>query len=189
MQDKLIFNLEDIRKVRKVSANIDDFDLYAQEVQRNFLQKILGDKLYTALQQDLDVNGIPQTQRFVDLVNGVIYINSRDIIFRGVKLYCSYLWLYMYTSDSAVNITPIGVQLFKDEYAENAEAKQSFRNASSHYQNAADGLEEPILRYLDFKRNEFPEFSESYELQPARDVNLSFRVIGQKFTPPDEFIQ
>ena len=99
--DKLIFTLDDVRLVRKVSINIDDFDQYGQEVQRNYLEKILGVELYTALQNDLDASNQPVEQRFIDLVNGTQYsVGSTPINFRGVRLYCSYLWLYNYMLNS-----------------------------------------------------------------------------------------
>lgn len=190
MQDKLIFNLEDVRLIRKVSVNIDDFDLYAQEVQRNFLQKLLGDKLYIALQNDLDLAGEPVMPRFVDLVDGKQYNNSRDIIFRGVKLYCCYLWLYLYMADSSNNITPIGARLFKDEYADDSESKQSFRNARDHFIRSADGLEEPTLRFLRFYQSSvYPEFTESSQVESAELNNMSFRVLGKTIKPPNEFFQ
>jgi hypothetical protein len=189
MLDKLIFNLEDVQGIRKVSSNIDDFAMYAQEVQRNFLQKLLGDKLYTALQIDLDSDSMPQNARFETLINGEIYTEDREIIFRGIKLYCSYLWMYLYMSESSVNLTPIGAQLFKDEYAENAESKQSFRQARDHYINSADGMEEPILRYLTAKNLLFPEFNESSQIQTAKESNLSFRVVGKSYSAPNEFLR
>ena len=188
MFDKLIFTLADIRLIRKVSVNIDDFDLYAQEVQRNFLQKLLGDKLYTALQADLDANNAPQEDRFADLINGEIYTDGHDIIYRGLKLYCSYVWLYLYINEASTQITPLGAMMFKDEQAESAEGKQSFRNARDHYIRAADGLEEPILRYLRHKENLFPEFSESAQIETAEKSNFAFKVIGQRIIPPNEFL-
>lgn len=189
MQDKLLFSLDDVRQIRKVSVNIDDFDMYAQEVQRNFLQKLLGDKLYLALQEDLDGSGLPQSARFVELVDGMNYTNSREIIFRGVKLYCCYVWLYLYLNESANKITPLGAKLFKDEHAEEAEAKQSYRNARDHFIKSADGLEEPTLRFLRFKQSTYPEFIESSQIETAKLNNNSFKIFGSKISPPNEFFQ
>jgi len=187
--DQTIFKLTDVQKVRLVSDNIDDFELYAVEVQRNYLQKILGDKLYTALLSDLDTGGLPQTQRFIDLIDGVIYTDGDDIIFRGVQLYCCYLWLKMYFADSAIAITPIGPMLFKDEHADRNEASKSIRNAEAHYIRAADGLEEPILRFLDSKISDYPEFSQSDRIEQAEADNFEFNVIGRRYDAPNNFIE
>ena len=79
--------------------------------------------------------------------------------------------------------------MFKDEQAESAEVKQSFRNARNHYIRAADGLEEPILRYLRHKENLFPEFRESAQIETAEKSNFAFKVIGQRIIPPNEFLK
>ena len=182
--DSLIFTLEDVRGIRKVSVNIDDFEMYAVEVQRNYLTKLLGDKLYTALLADLTA-GVPQTQKYVDLVDGKIYTDGYDVIFRGIKVYCCYLWLYMYMSQSDINHTPIGTMLFKDEYADRDERNGSFKNAISHYIAAADGMEEGILSFLQKYASAYPEFSESPQIEQAELDNMTFRVIGKTYSAPN----
>ena len=182
--DTLIFTIDDVRAVRKVSVNIDDFDMFAVEVQRNYLTKLLGDKLYTALLTDL-VAGVPQTAKYTDLVGGKIYTDGEDIIFRGIKLYCVYLWLYMYMSQGGVEHTPIGTVLFKDEQVERDERNGNFKNAQAHYMAAADGMEEGILNYLRKYATTYPEFSESPQIEQAQTDNMTFKVIGKKYTSPN----
>lgn len=190
MFDKIIFNILDVRKIRKVSLNVDDFDLYAQEAQSNFLQPLLGDKLYKALLDDLSVNTpyTAQTGRFTELVDGVVYTDGKDIIFRGVKLYLCYVWLHLYMAESALSLTSTGPKIFKDDYADHNEAKQAYRNAQAHYIQSADKLEEPIKRFLDFKSSDYPEWTESNRTETAEDVNMTFKVIGNSYTPPDNYL-
>lgn len=181
MIDAQFFTLDDIQTVRKVSVNIDDFNQYAQEVQRNYVQRLLGTELYLALIDDL-VLGIPQTQRFVDLVDGVRYsVGSEEFVLRGVKLYASYLWLYIYMMDSEVQITPIGTQMFRDEAAE----KTSKQQAQAHFIRSAEGLEDGIIHYLDNNHPTYPEVR--YSEEPAEKDNFSFKVVGRRYTAPDEF--
>ena len=183
MTDAQFFTLDDIQAVRKVSVNIDDFDLYAQEVQRNYVQKILGTQLYLDLIDDL-VLGVPTAQRFIDLVDGVRYsIGTKEYVFRGVKLYASYLWLDSYMMDSEVQITPIGTQLFKDEAAQATSKQQS----TAHYRRSAEGLEDGILHFLNNNRDTYPEFDQYDGEQPAEENNFSFKVIGKRYTPPNEY--
>lgn len=186
--DKILFTLEDVREVRKVSVNIDDFDLYAREAQRNFLQKIIGAKLYTAILEDLDSGtGTPTSQRFDELLDGIIYEDGGTVRFSGLKIYLCYVWLHLYMADSAISITPTGAKVFKDDYAEHLESKKAYRNAEAHFIASADGMEEGILRYLDANRQQYPEFSESKRIEPAERSNMNFKVIGTSRTPPDEF--
>lgn len=189
MSDTLFFTLDDVRGVRKnVSVNIDDFDQYAVEVQRNYVEKILGTKLYIALMDDL-VGGIPQTQRFIDLIGGKDYEISGDSHkFRGLKLYASYLWLHLYMGMGGTNHTPIGTQLFKDDAANHNEASQINRNAAAHYIKSADQMEEPVLQYLRDFIATYPEFSQSNQTEQAAKDNITFRVIGKTYRDPDNYM-
>lgn len=178
MFDNLIFSLDDVRLVRKVSVNIDDFDMYAQEVQRNYVEKILGAKLYAAMLAGLVEDPIPA--KWSELVDGVEYEDGKTVIFRGLKIYCSYLWLYVYSLDSDVAVTPIGSRLFKDEHSEQAKTKQ----AIDHYIAAASGMESGILDFLRAKASTYTEFSESLQIQQAKNDSTTFRVIGKTYLKP-----
>lgn len=180
MTDALFFTLNDVRAIRKVSVNIDDFDLYAQEVQRNYVQKLLGPKLYLLMIDDLDA-GAPQATRFQELINGVRYtIGNSQYIQRGLKMYACYLWLRDYALESETNITPLGVRMFKDEASELADAKQ----IRAHFIRSAEGIEDGIVHFLNHNNAAYPEYSEASGEEPAEDNNFSFKVIGQRYTPP-----
>jgi hypothetical protein len=182
--DSLFFTLEDVREIRKVSVNIDDFDMFAREVQRNYVQKLLGARLYSALQVDL-VAGEPQAARFVELIDGLEYTVGSDlIIYRGMKVYCSYLWLYLYTGMGDVNHTPIGSRLFTDAQSEMNEASQTLRNSKDHYIKSADQMEEPILEFLRDNRVNYPEFIQSNQVEQAKRDNITFRAMGRTITDP-----
>ena len=185
MIDQLFFTLDDVRAIRDVSTNMgDNFDRYAQEVQRNYVQRLLGDDLYDALILDL-VSGVPQSQRFIDLVDGITYdVNGRKRIFRGLKLYASYLWIYLYPLDGGAKVAPIGVQVFRDEESENAQSKQEFRQLRDHAISSANGLEDPTIQYLNYHPNDYPEYSLGTKEEPAEGSDFSFRVIGQPHTEP-----
>lgn len=181
--DTLIFTIDDVRAVRSsTSRHIEDFDVYAQEVQRNYLEKILGAKLYAAMISN------PTETRFVNLINGETYNDSGIIIFRGVKLYCSYLWLHLFNSMGAVKHTPIGNAIFKDQEANQGEASQYNRSATAHYINSADGLEGSIIDYLSFRLPTYPEFSESNQIEQAGKDNITFKVVGSTWTAPESLL-
>lgn len=184
MTDALFFTLDDIRLIRKVSVNINDFDVYAQEVQVNYGEKILGTDLYNALLDDL-LAGVPQTQRFIDLVNGKTYDQSgRQITFRGLKKYVSYLWIYVYLLDGSLQITPIGAKVFKDEEAEDGQGKQANRQLRDHAIRTADAMEEGIIQFIQNDPDIYPEYALGGQEEPAAEDNFSFRVLGRSYTPP-----
>jgi len=184
MFDTPIFSLDDVREVRKVSVNINDFNVYAVEAQRNYLSKLLGDKLYTAM------IAAPAEARMVDLINGKIYQDGgRDVIFRGVKVYLCYVWLYLYTISSANKQTPIGAMMFKDEEAEHSNTSRAGQIERDHFIKSADAMDDTIIRFLEKNSTIYPEFSESRRVKQASRDNLTFRSFGKTIFPPDNFIQ
>ena len=185
--DDAIFTIDDVREVRKVSVHIDDFNQFAREIQMNYLQPLLGDKLYSALQNDL-VSGVPDAVRFQSLVNGEQYVNGHNIIFRGLKMYCVYLWLHSYLANADLSITSTGSQLFKDEFAQRNETASALVNSKAFFIESADRQEEPILEYLRFHKTLYPEFSESKEIEGASADNNTFMVVGKTYDPPNNFL-
>lgn len=185
MFDTPVFTLADVRTIRKdVSINIDDFDQYAVEAQRNYLSKLLGDKLYTAL------IAAPTEARFVDLLDGKIYQDGgRDVIFRGLKVYLSYVWLFLYSVGSSSSLTTTGPRIFKDELAIEAYNKKEARDNKDHFIKSADGFDESILRFLRSEKVTYPEFEESFQIKQASNDNFQFRSFGRTYRPPNNVIK
>jgi len=175
ISDTILFTIEDVRTIRKVSVNIKDFDLFAKEAQINYLEKILGAKLYNAL------IAAPTDARFVDLLDGKTYTSGDEINFRGVKLYLSYIWLYLFYNGSAAQLTPIGPKLFKDEDAENIYNRKAGIQERDHFLRSADGLEETILAFLNDNQSDYEEFGQSLQEQPASQSNTIFKSIGRSY--------
>jgi hypothetical protein len=175
--DTPLFTLEDVKAIRKdVSTNIDDFDQYASEVQRNYLSKLIGDKLYNALVTT------PTEERMVKLLDGEVYQDGgRDVIYRGVKLYLVYAWLYVYSLASSISLTPTGSKIFKDQYAEEARDRKANKDNYMNYIASVDGMEEPIMRYLDKNRDIYEEYGESLQIKQASSDNIRFKVRGRTY--------
>jgi hypothetical protein len=178
--DDLIFTLDDVQKIRKVSVNIEDFDIYAREAQITWLEKVLGVKLYNELLNDL------ASARMQILLNGEVYQDEGiDINYRGLKNYLCYVWLYLYSLESDIAVTPIGTMLFKDEQAERKQKDISAKAAQTNYLTSAESNERMILNYLNSKREEYPEFSESKEIKVAKKTNNTFKTFGNSYEPPN----
>ena len=81
--------------ITKTSYNSDDVQTYIDNTSKEVLRKLMGDKLYSEYLADLDGNGDPQTQKFIDLVDGKTYENScgRTVIYEGLKKFLLYfIW-------------------------------------------------------------------------------------------------
>ena len=173
--DTILFTIDDVRTVRKVSVNINDFDVFAKEAQINYLERIIGAKLYNALIDS------PTDLRFISLLDGTTYGSDQEINFRGVKLYLNYIWLYLFYNGSASQMTPIGARLFNDEDAESSYNLKSGTQERDHFLRSADGLEETILNFLNDNSSDYPEFSQSKQEQPAAQSNTIFKVVGRSY--------
>jgi len=181
--DKLFFRLDDVRQVRNISKHIDNFEIIAKEVMMNYIERVLGSDLYAELQDDL-TGGFAQTTRFQELITGVRYeYQGETKIFRGLKDYAVYCWLYLWLLDDGLQVTPIGAQLFKDEEAEAAHGKQQYAQLRDHCIRMADGMEEGIREFLE-KDTRFPEYATSQKEEPAAESNYTFRTIGKTYTEP-----
>lgn len=182
--DKIFFRLDDVREIRtSVSKNVDNFEVIAREVMINYIERILGSDLYAALQDDLR-GGFATSDRFKELIEGVRYEHqNKTKIFRGLKQYACYCWLYLWLLDDGIQITPIGSQLFKDEEAEFAQGKRQYEQLRNHSIRMADGIEEDIKDFLE-KDTRFPEYAKSSKEEPAEGSNFTFKTIGDTYNSP-----
>lgn len=177
--DDLIFTLDDVQEIRSISVNIDDFDIFARNAQIVYLEKVLGVKLYNEMLLNI------ADARFQELLNGKVYQDgNRDINFRGVKPYLCYVWLILYSMESAVSVTPTGSRIFKDENAEYTERMTAIKQAQSNYRQASQSYERGIINFLRANRSTYPEFEESKEIPVAKRSNNSFKIFGESYKPP-----
>ena len=84
-------------------ANDPSFGNFVFDIEKRILRGdgytdcgLLGDQVYIALLADLDADNNPQTQKYIDLINGVNYLDSNGqiTIFSGIK---KMLTLFVYS--------------------------------------------------------------------------------------------
>ena len=73
-----------IAKNQYTTANLQGF---INRYEYEYLRKILGDDLLTRFFADLDVNNVPQSPKYVALLDGTTYLDSNDkyVIYEGLK--------------------------------------------------------------------------------------------------------
>lgn len=82
-------------------ANVQaQFEALGRQVQDDYLRDLLNDKLYNDLIADLDGSGNPQTQNFIDLVDGKTYLTPGGATsnYEGLKRMLKY-FVYSETLD------------------------------------------------------------------------------------------
>ena len=67
--------------------NSANFQIYIDRVMPEVLKNLMGDKLYNLYLADLDASGEPQTQIYINLIDGVTYEDNAgyDVIYEGMK--------------------------------------------------------------------------------------------------------
>jgi hypothetical protein len=75
------------------------FEAMAGQIEEDYLRDLLNDKLYEDFINDL-IGGVPQTQNFIDLLNGKTYVNpsGETVKYDGLKRMLKY-FIYSETLD------------------------------------------------------------------------------------------
>ena len=74
--DQPLITINDVREIRYLNKNYDqtEFDSYVREIQRNYLEPLLGYDLYADLMENLT------DQNYLDLLNGALYSHNPNLI-------------------------------------------------------------------------------------------------------------
>ena len=112
--------------------------------QKDILRDLLDDKLYNALVADL-VNGVPQTQLYIDLVSGKTYTKTsgKEVIYEGLIrmlnyfVYAFYLDKTWSSNVSTGQITNINENSVKVNRAELRKVRAEIYNKAVNLYNEA----------------------------------------------------
>lgn len=150
-----LFEQSDVRAIRKIATtfNAETFDPFALEVQRDYLPRILGASLYTDLIEN------PTDANNVRLLEGEIYTDNRgeEVIYEGLKVYLSYLWIYTFAREGNLKYTEVGISQYQDDNSERAENRSDQDTKIQIGKNAnLQGRE--TIKFLTDNRDDFPLF-------------------------------
>lgn len=119
-----------VRGINLTSQQLDNITAYITEYEPEILKKLLGVTLYTELIDDLSEAGVPQTEKFVNLVNGVssfefTTISGYDVVteYKGLKKLIAYYVYYQYRNINESLTTTVGQML---PLAENAQREDVY---------------------------------------------------------------
>ncbi len=177
MATKIILKKADVEVYRNISANFDEdkFNSFALEVQRTQLREFLNDVLYFALISDLDASGVPQAQRFIDLVNGVEYeYNNDDIQCFGLKAVLSYHWLALNVREGDYFQADYGNVNFSDNPQDNMTkiSQRTIDRINSGYMKNVISYKNNIAQYLNENSNTYPEWISKKDNQNKTNFNI-----------------
>lgn len=144
-----------------------DFDSIVFDVEKNVLRGdgrydygLLGDKEYIKLIADLDVDGEPQSQKYIDLVNGVNYVNNNGdtVIFSGIKQMLKGFIYNEISNNYRFMLSDSGQKLRETESAKEIKAEDYLKVAAFRYNKAIDIYNNEAYDYLLFYQSLFPDW-------------------------------
>lgn len=119
----LIDNTYFVRDINLVSGQLTNITSWINESQEVILTKLLGTDLYDELIADL-VNDVPQTQKFIDLVDGKTFEfettlgGSVKAKYKGLKPIIAYYTYYYFRNHTETKVTVQGQKKNKAEISE-----------------------------------------------------------------------
>lgn len=136
-------------------GDFNKFDDFTTQIESRILMDLLGWQLYKALIDDLDGNGDPQTQKYIDLVDGIAagYTDSSDIIMElaGIKTMLAYFYYYYYVKDVQSHNTETG-----DFEIDSTNATKSINARNTRMVNAYEigrGYYYQLIKFILFKNS------------------------------------
>ncbi len=143
------------------------FDDFAFDIEKEILRGIdfgdfglLGDKEYIDLQTDLDANGVPQTSKYINLVNGINYVssNGKNTIYGGIKLMLSYFIYCEYVKRNRLANVQSGTIKMAYENSELAEIKNVRYEAHLRWNKGVDLFNGEVYDYILFNQSLYPNW-------------------------------
>jgi len=163
---KNIVKIEDCKGLTLLP--LDNVELYfndfAFDVEKEILRGVdstdfglLGDEEYINLQTDLNANGVPQTSKYTNLVNGVNYVssNGKNTIFCGIKVMLSYFVYSEYVKRNRLANVQSGTVKMAYENSELAEIKNVRYEAHLRWNKGVDLFNGEVYDYILFNQSSF----------------------------------
>lgn len=136
------------------------FNEFAFEVEKDILRGLLGDETYNELISDLDANNLPQTQKFIDLVNGKTYTdNNGDVtLFLGVRKMLTYFVYCVWKKEDMYSDSDLGTIQTRSSNSIKTSEKIVNRIANARWNIGVDFFNNEVYDYLLFYQSDFPKW-------------------------------
>lgn len=160
----VIVQIEDFTgryQVAKDALSKKNLQYYIDELENCLLYDLLGAELGTLFIADLDVNGVPQTQRFIDIYNSFAIDDDKYCdtirISKGIKEYLIACIYFDYARNSNTYNSQLGN---KSSSTENSEYAGNLIHDLSQRYNKGIATAKEIQWYCEcYKPEDYPEFN------------------------------
>lgn len=177
MAKKIILKLADIQVYSDVSDNFnpDRLARFATRAQETQLRELLDDALYNKLINDLDASGVPQTQKYIDLVDGKEYTYDGETVeYFGLKPFLTFHWLGLNIREGDIYMSDYGSINFDDNPQDNMTkvSQKTIDRANSSYIQEAISYRNNITRFLNENSDDYPEWISKSDNENKVNTNI-----------------
>ena len=141
------------------SDSIDkQFSDFAATFEKDVLTELLGITLYNEFIADINENNVPQTQKFIDLLNGVVYnleSNGRPIEYKGLLLMLQYLVFDAFIQSRNFTFTPNGTLSVDTENTKQVSNYDTKYKATRNIYNKGVRMYNEAILFVYEKRNDY----------------------------------
>lgn len=159
-----ITNINDYVGYTLLVDKTDYFNEFAFQVEKNILRGdgrlnygLLGDEIYLDLISDLDSDNKPQTQKYIDLINGKTYVQTdgRNTVFCGIKTMLTYFVYSEYIKNNISVQSGVGSVNLKPINSDRTLRKNVNYNAHLRWNKGVDLYNIEVYDYLLFYNSDF----------------------------------
>jgi hypothetical protein len=146
------------------------FDQFAFDIEKNILRGdggienfgLLGDEVYVNMLADLDSNNEPQTQPYIDLIDGVGYYiatNGEKTLFGGIRLMLTFFVYSEYLKSQRINRFQSNATHMTYENAEVAAIKDVNYEAHKRWNKGVEMYNGEVYDYLVYSQSSFTNWN------------------------------
>ncbi len=145
--------------------------------QKDILIDLLDDKLYNLLIADLDSNGEPQTQKYIDLVDGKTYNrpSGKEKIYEGLTRMLNYFVYEMYLNNTWSNNVSTGQITNVNENSIKVN-RADLRKVRADIQNKGVKLYNSVITYLNDENETYFTESNDYSFWHPKSKKFIGRI-------------
>jgi hypothetical protein len=172
MSETILITIADVSEYRRIDPKFDinRFNGFAKEVQRNNLRDLLGMSLH------YDLFLIPTATKYTELVSGKTYKDSsdNDVQFYGLKPAICYWWLAVMAREGDLFHSAYGAIELVNNPQQNFERAREKERVAVGYMETAQTYANDAIRFLNANKSTYPLWK--CEEEENKTNFISFRV-------------
>lgn len=157
MTESNLITISDVQAFREISPNIkiERFDAFQMEVIKTNLKQVLGEALYFDFFDDFSEES-PQTQKYIDLLDGKDYEYSGETIqYHGLKPFIIFHWLALFAREGDLFQASYGNVNFTNNPQQPFQLSKDKDKIVYNFLSKATEFQNEIIKFLNENSSEY----------------------------------